>query len=242
MRQHPTTLTIWSIVSMNIYTPTVAYLYKWTDTQTNRWYIGSRTKQGCHPNDGYICSSRTVKPMILEQRSRWIRTVLCLGTPEYILDLETRMLTAVDAKNDPLSYNQHNGDGKFTSLGRPCTFKGKKLGPQSDEAKMKRSIALKGKKHTAEHRANNSAAQKGKVPWNKGKKGLQVAWNKGLTGAQVAWNKGVKQSEQHKLNNSLSHVGQGKGVSKPKTICRISDRKEMAPCVFAMWLSRQKGN
>ena len=26
-----------------------------------------------------------------------------------------------------------------------------------------------------------SEAKKGKAPWNKGKKGLQVAWNKGLT-------------------------------------------------------------
>ena len=28
------------------------------------------------------------------------------------------------------------------------------------------------------------------IPWNKGKKGLQMAWNKGLKGVQVAWNKG----------------------------------------------------
>lgn len=169
---------------MNIYTPTIAYLYKWTELTTNRWYIGSRTKQGCHPNDGYICSSRTVKPLILEHKEQWVRTILCLGTPEYIVDLETRLLTAVDAKNDPLSYNQHNGDGKFTSLGRPCTFKGKKLGPQSDEAKMKRSIALKGK-------------NLGKVPWNKGKTG-GTAWNKGKVGVQVAHNKGKVMSEEQK--------------------------------------------
>jgi hypothetical protein len=126
-----------------------------------------------------------------------------LGTPEYILALETRLLTAVDAKNDPLSYNQHNGDGKFTSLGRPCTFKGKKLGPQSLEACLKRSIAMKGK-------------NKGKTPWNKGKKLTKehlanrqasrkdyTAWNKGLTltdekykvagrknKGKTAWNKG----------------------------------------------------
>jgi hypothetical protein len=188
---------------MNIYTPTIAYLYKWTNTETNRWYIGSRTKRGCHPNDGYICSSRTVKPLILEHKEQWTRTILCLGTPEYILALETRLLTAVDAKNDPLSYNQHNGDGKFTSLGRPCTFKGKKLGPQSLEACLKRSIAMKGK-------------NKGKTPWNKGKKLTKehlanrqasrkdyTAWNKGLTltdekykvagrknKGKTAWNKG----------------------------------------------------
>lgn len=35
---------------------TLAYLYKWTHTPSNKWYIGSRTKKKCHPNDGYICS------------------------------------------------------------------------------------------------------------------------------------------------------------------------------------------
>lgn len=33
---------------------------------------------------------------------------------------------------------------------------------------------------------------KGKTPWNKGKKGLQIAWNKGLKGVMKAWNKGKK--------------------------------------------------
>ena len=66
----------------------------------------------------------------------------------------------------------------------------------------------KGKKLTKEHRAKviktlNPSARKGKAPWNKGKKGLQVAWNKGkhpsketlrkmsigLKG-KLAWNKG----------------------------------------------------
>jgi hypothetical protein len=58
---------------------------------------------------------------------------------------------------------------------------------------------------TEEHRQKLSLARRGKVPWNKGKKGLQVAWNKerkgvmpepwnkGLKGLQKAWNKGLTQ-------------------------------------------------
>ncbi len=169
---------------MYLTSPTYAYVYKWTELSTRRWYIGSRTKHGCNPADGYICSSRIVKPLIESNQTNWIRTVLCIGHAVDMLALETALLTLVDAKNDPLSYNQHNGDGKFTGLNRPCLHKGKKLGPQSDDAKMKRSIVLKGK-------------NLGKVPWNKGKTG-GTAWNKGKVGVQVAHNKGKAMSEEQK--------------------------------------------
>jgi hypothetical protein len=39
------------------------------------WYIGSRTAEGCNPDDGYLCSSDRVKPMILESKSDWKREV-----------------------------------------------------------------------------------------------------------------------------------------------------------------------
>ena len=32
---------------------------------------------------------------------------------------------------------------------------------------------------------------KNRVPWNKGKKGVQTPWNKGTKGLQIAWNKGL---------------------------------------------------
>lgn len=37
-----------------------------------------------------------------------------------------------------------------------------------------------GKTHSEESLKKMSAAKKGKIPWNKGKKGVQVAWNKGI--------------------------------------------------------------
>ena len=103
--------------AMYLTSPTYAYVYKWTELSTGRWYIGSRTKHGCTPADGYICSSRIVKPLIESNQTNWIRTVLCIGHAVDMLALETALLTLVDAKNDPLSYNQHNGDGKFSTAG-----------------------------------------------------------------------------------------------------------------------------
>ena len=79
-----------------------------------------------------------------------------------------------------------------------CNY-GKKLGPRSEATKEKIRLARKkqvivhsdetkrkigdshrGSKRTAESRQKMSEAAKGRIPWNKGKKGVQVAWNKGL--------------------------------------------------------------
>lgn len=41
-----------------------------------------------------------------------------------------------------------------------------------------------------------SEAQRGREPWNKGKKGSQVPWNKGKKGVQVSTRKGTKQPKR----------------------------------------------
>ena len=108
-----------------IFTQTQAFVYKWTHIPTLRWYIGSRTAQGCCPTDGYICSSRLVRPLVESAESEWTRTVVATGEPADMLELETVILETVDARSDPRSYNQHNGDGRFTTLGVEPHNKGK---------------------------------------------------------------------------------------------------------------------
>ena len=49
--------------------------------------------------------------------------------------------------------------------------------------------------------------KKGSVPWNKGKKGMQVAWNKGKKGMQVGWNKGKHLSDETKKKLSIANKG-----------------------------------
>lgn len=115
---------------------TVAFLYRWVHISTGKWYVGSRTAVGCHPGDGYICSSLEVKPMILENRTQWHREILAVGEPKYIVELESRYLRTIDAKNDQMSFNRHNGDGKFTTTGRK----------ESEVSKLNRIAKLTGKK------------------------------------------------------------------------------------------------
>ena len=175
--------------AMYLTSPTYAYVYKWTELSTRRWYIGSRTKHGCNPADGYICSSRIVKPLIESNQTNWIRTVLCIGHAVDMLALETALLTLVDAKNDPLSYNQHNGDGKFSTagvtpwnkgagrpIGKPSWNKGLTKDNNLSMAKMSaklvgREAHNKGKPMSEEMKLQKSNTMKGRPSSKKGKPG-----------------------------------------------------------------------
>lgn len=160
-----------------------AFVYKWTNQITGKWYIGSRTKPGCHPEDGYLCSSRKVKPLILESKDDWVRTILCIGNPAFILEMETKLLIHLDAKHDPMSYNMHNGDGKFTTLGvapwnkgggkptgKPAWNSGKKC-PTISASRKGQPAHNKGKPMSEELKLQKSLTMKGRPSPKKGKSG-----------------------------------------------------------------------
>lgn len=206
---------------------TKAYLYKWTEISTGRWYIGARYAKGCYPDDGYICTSKIVKPMILENQENWKREILCVGSPEYIVKLESDYLVSLDAKNDPMSLNKHNGDGKFSSLGKPSTLKGRvgnrKGHKMSEEAKAKASAKLKGK----------SAHNKGVPMSEEQKEKLRLA-NIGKTQTEESNKKrsqalkGIKKTTEHNSKVSAAKLGK----ERSKVVCRLSDRKEMCLAHF----------
>jgi len=124
--------------------------------------------------------------------------------------------------------------------------KGKKM---SEETRKRMSESKKGKKFSEKHRINiseankgrkcteetrkkiglaNSIALKGNIPWNKGKKGMQLAWNKGLPkeeqpsyGRVISeeTKKKISQSQKGKIISSetrqkLSDINKGKKLSE----------------------------
>jgi hypothetical protein len=116
---------------------TTAYIYKWIHTPTNKWYIGCRTKENCHPGDGYICSSKIVKPLIEKAPKDWQREILHTGAPADIILLEAQILKKLDAKNDKNSYNLHNGDGDFSTAGIVMSEDWRRKISQSNTGKKK---------------------------------------------------------------------------------------------------------
>jgi len=102
---------------------TQAYLYRWTEIATGKWYVGSRYAKNCHPNDGYICTSRHVKPLIQNNPDGWVREILVIGMPKDMRDLEARYLVLLDAAKNPMSYNRTNGNKNFHTVGIPSSEK-----------------------------------------------------------------------------------------------------------------------
>lgn len=192
---------------------TTAFVYKWTHIPTGKWYIGSRTKKGCSPADGYICSSRTIKPMIVENQTEWVRTILCIGYPEDMLALEARYLTALDAKHDPMSFNMHNGDGKFTTagtipwnkgggkpIGKPAWNRGLTKANNESMAKVSEKRQAqpahnKGKPMSDAQKIKMSIAMTGKVSPKKGKPGAPQTAE--ANAKRSATQTGRKQSPEH---------------------------------------------
>jgi len=104
----------------------LAYVYKWVHLPTLKWYVGSRVSKRAYLNDGYICSSYTVKPLVKNSPNDWQRTIVATGTAKEMLKLEETILTTMDAAKDSRSYNLHNSDHKFNNAGR--SWNGKRAG------------------------------------------------------------------------------------------------------------------
>jgi hypothetical protein len=234
---------------------TIAYLYKWSQKSTGKYYVGSRTAKNCHPMDGYICSSRVVKPLILENPADWEREVLVIGSSDYIRELESSYLRQINAKTDPLSYNMHNGDGKFTTAGIPSWNKGLTVDDPRIAAVAERTrnrpSPLRGRKlgpYSDSRRKNISESLKGNIPWNTGvNTGPLSNEHKDKISNTL---RGVPKTEEHRNNlckpksdqmrKKLSATKTGK--SWPKVVCRISDKREMDIGNFTKWLNHQTPN
>jgi group I intron endonuclease len=220
------------------------FVYKWTELSTGKWYIGSRTAKGCHPNDGYVCSSKIVRPLIKANPEDWTREILFVFDGEssrLAVEKETELLQKLDAKNDPMSYNRYNGDGVWSRAGKKT----------SEETKAKMSAVMKGRKHSEESKAKISAAKKGRKPSEENKAKLSVAlkgrvfseeWRQKISAA----NEGKKRSEQQKAKMGLAwkgkkHSEETKGkISAANKGHKVSE--ETRAKIKAAWALRSANN
>jgi hypothetical protein len=187
------------------YQMTIAFVYKWTQLSTGMWYIGSRSSKNCHPNDGYICSSKFVKPLIEANPNDWLRQILMYSNNvSKIRELEAYTLQDLNAKHNPMSYNQHNNDGNFFPLDG-----------HSDDTKRKISERTKGKTISDEHRRRITEAWKNKSLEERQKiteKLKKRIFSEETRHKMSESNKGKVLSEEHR--RKLSETKKGVPVSK----------------------------
>lgn len=127
-----------------------SYVYKWVHKPTYNWYVGSRTAKNSSLNDGYICSSKTVKPLILANPEEWDKKIIAVGLPKDMRLLEATILEFFDAANDLRSFNKNNQNGKFVCRGHSEETK-KKIGLRSlGKKRPEHSKMMTGKKRKPE--------------------------------------------------------------------------------------------
>ncbi len=164
---------------MSIYVP---YVYRFNQISTGMWYIGVRFAKGCHPDDGYNSSSKTVRPLVESCPDEWLKEIIATGSKEAMVALERFILAELNAARNPMSFNRTNASGeRFYRFG-PHTEEtkrkmseshtGKKRSPRTEQHRLRLSNALKDKKrgprgpygprgpHSEEHRRKLSNAAK----------------------------------------------------------------------------------
>jgi hypothetical protein len=155
------------------------YVYKWHHKTSYKWYVGSRTAKNCTLDDGYICSSKIVKPLILNNPNEWEKTILAIGSKDEIRLLETEILVLMDAKNDSRSFNQHNQNGKFVCNGHSDATIQKIINHHTGKKRPAHSIAMTGRKRTIEQIEKQRAKTIGIKKSIKHIENLKIAKSKG---------------------------------------------------------------
>ncbi len=84
------------------------------------FYIGRHTGT---EDDGYICSSELVRPLIEARPKEWQREILETGTFEQMEIAEILHLKRCNAVDNPMCLNQTNGKGKIVFKQPPYTVR-----------------------------------------------------------------------------------------------------------------------
>ena len=197
------------------------FVYKWTDTSNNMYYIGSHKGT---PDDGYIGSGKFFKRAYNKRKSFFTREILYTG--EHYRELEEFILEELDAASEIKSYNLKNGAiGGATRTGMKNSQehiskvaegnRGKKLSKETRE-KIRQSRI--GTKHSDESKAKMSKSRTGNKNHFYGKKHSQETKDKislankghyiGDELMQQIWDKNKKSVYCEYLNKVFDSINQ----------------------------------
>jgi hypothetical protein len=128
-----------------------SFVYCWTDVKTNKLYVGWHKGD---ITDNYICSSKVMLEQYKQRPEDFSREILARGCSEDMVKFETSILKAVNADKDPLFYNMHCNNDKFTH-NQPHTEEGKL---NLKRGHLNRTKYAKGWKFTEEQKSRHKKA------------------------------------------------------------------------------------
>jgi hypothetical protein len=155
-----------------------SYVYKWVHKPSYKWYVGSRTAKNASLDDGYICSSKTVKPLILANPQDWEKKIIAFGLPKDMRALEATILEMFDAANDLRSFNKNNQNGTFVCHGHSEETKKKIALDHLGKKRPKHSETMRGKKRKPEDIKKWADKMRGRPLTENHKKALTKSFRK----------------------------------------------------------------
>jgi hypothetical protein len=165
------------------------FTYCWSDHATSKVYVGVHKGD---PDDGYICSSKSMLEEYAKRPDDFTRQILFAGPYDICSSYEIALIKGLMKTDYSTFYNR--------SAGKKILF--------NDEIKNKIREKATGRKMSEEAIENNRLAKLGNT-FRKGSTHTEESKQK-MSEAQkgrVSPNKGKKYSDEHKLKLSLAHKG-----------------------------------
>lgn len=168
------------------------YVYQWTHVSTGAWYIGSHN--GSKP--GYRGSGiRLRNAMKAHGVEEFVNQIIYVGP--YFREMEERILTALDAKNDPCSYNLKNEAWGCSLPGQLNPMHSSNGYVDSFETRRKKGSAFRGKTRP-DHSARMSGS--GNPMYGRADQAKAwVAWGKSTAGKTLEEIYGQERGEELRL-------------------------------------------
>ena len=88
------------------------YAYRVTEKLTGKWYIGSKYGKSAEPSKlgvSYFTSSDVVEPLFRRNPAAFDIQILVISDSNYVRKMESTLTKMLDARNDPMSFNEYNG-------------------------------------------------------------------------------------------------------------------------------------
>jgi len=191
------------------------FVYIWYDKETKRYYIGSHWGS---ENDGYICSSDSMREAYRRRSTDFRRKILAKITTNHLelLVTEQRWLDMIKPyefgrKYYNINSNVHKwiwwmNEETKKLVGRKIS-KSQKGKHKTNKGTFKKGhkYGMTGKHHSEETKKKigqaNQIALQGNIPWNKG-----IGWSEEVKEKNRQFHLGKKPSEETKRKMSLSQM------------------------------------